>query len=188
MSWKKATTHTLETEIEWKYRLHTDLTLDADPCPYCGSEGFFNVGFTCSGQYAQILRPDDVGEGEYGLDDYGADKLTFAECGNCREALLDVDGEVGPEPHDPTDDDEAEDDEWREIRRSEPAESNPLVPDRCTVYEVWTRGNEELTIYSNESETRYHLIRHEYEHRSHHGVFDDYEGAKARLEERKEES
>lgn len=85
------TTHTVETgdeqiEERFRFQLYRDLSLDADPCPHCGSEGFFNASWTGSGQYAQVA-PDD-NEGEYSLDDLTSRRLKRLQCGNCREPLV----------------------------------------------------------------------------------------------------
>jgi len=84
-------------------------------------------------------------------------------------------------------------DGWTEVRRSVPVEYVECVPEDSFEYEVWVCHQDgvledSLTIYKQEDEETYWLVRH-YEDEEEHLVdeFASYEYAKAELERCKEE-
>lgn len=78
-------THTIDTK-NWYAELYPDGTLSADPCPNCGSEGFFNCATVVGAQYAQ--KADETQNGEWDIDDMGFERFIHVVCGNCSEVLF----------------------------------------------------------------------------------------------------
>lgn len=72
---------------EWEFELHSDGSLDIDPCPSCGNNSLFNVVHKSAGQYAQIA--DDEYDGRLDWDDKSSESAEFIRCGGCGTVLYD---------------------------------------------------------------------------------------------------
>jgi hypothetical protein len=133
-----------ERDEEWRFEFFNDRTISADPCPHCGSQGFWNAAWEVHGQFAQVAKDDE--RGDSALDSADSGKMQYIGCGNCGADLMrrgdsDLDPEKIPEEERRRNPDEpvVEDRVWRDDAPQFSAEDNPLVSDHAvTVRTVMT--------------------------------------------------
>lgn len=158
-------THEVEqtVEHEWNATMHTDGSMDIDPCPYCGETNVFGAYWSAGGQMVKPgLNRADEDIGDFVWDDWWAEDLERVTCHNCYSVLYSVDDEYPDDQpvEEPNVDHSTHpryDTEWRVVRRSTPPEYIAGLDDDAVEYYVETTDDLALTIYA-EDDDKYVLV------------------------------